>query len=129
VPAGGNFRAWAVATCQAEVDHACADFWRAVHALGLARLFDRDDGWGGHERAFLLTHEAHAFAALGWLSHLQAHESDRRRPWAALRWDTWDGERRRQWWARRRHLWAGFLEQMGRYRTARREIDALRRAA
>ena len=128
-PAGGNWRAWAVAVCQAEVDHARADFWRVVHALRLARLFDRDDGWGGHERPFLLAHEAHAHAALGWLSHLQAHESDRRGPWAALRWHTWDAERRRQWWARRRYLWSGFLEQMRRYRAARAEIDALRRAA
>ena len=128
-PARGNFRAWAVATCQAEVDHARADFWRVVQALGLVRLFDRDDGWGGHERPFLLAHEAHAHAALGWLSHLQAHESDRRGPWARVRWDAWDADRRRRWWARRRQLWAGFLEQMRRYRSARREIDTLPRAA
>jgi len=128
-PARGNFRAWAVATCRAEVDHARADFWRVVQALGLARLFDRDDGWGGHERPFLLAHEAHAHAALGWLSHLQAHESDRRGPWARVRWDAWDADRRRRWWARRRQLWAGFLEQMRRYRSARREIDTLPRAA
>src|SRR6202008_4728479 len=84
-PDRGPWRKWAAALCQAEVDHGRADFWRAVQALGLAALFDRDDGWVGHERPFLLAHEAHAQAALSWLSHLQAHESDRRRPGAGGR--------------------------------------------
>jgi hypothetical protein len=128
-PSGSNWRAWAAAACQAEAAHARDDFWRVVHALGLGGLHDRDDGYGGHQRPFLLAHEVHAEAALGWLSHLQAHESDWRGPWAALRWDTWDAERRRHWWQRRRYLWAGFLEQVRRYGAARAEIDALRRAA
>ena len=127
-PADGNWRQWAASVCQAEAAHARNDFWRAVHALGLAALHDRDDGYGGHERAFLLAHEAHACAALGWLSHLQAHESDRRGPWAAGRWQRWDAERRRRWWARRRYLWAGFLAAMRRYGAARRAADAPRRA-
>src|SRR5437016_271210 len=38
--------------CQAEARHARNDFWRAVHALGLDGLHDRDDGYGGHERPF-----------------------------------------------------------------------------
>lgn len=129
VPNAGNWRAWAATVCQAEVEHARDDFWRAVHELGLAGLHDRDDGYGGHERPFLFAHEARAHAALGWLSHLQAHESDKRGPWAAVRWDTWDGERRREWWERRRYLWAGFVEQMRGYSAARAQIGALPRAA
>ena len=115
--------------CQAEVAHARDDFWRAVHGLGLAGLHDRDDGYGGHERPFLLAHEARAQAALSWLSHLQAHESDKHGPWAAVRWNTWDAARRQQWLERRRYLWAGFVEQMRGYSAARAEIDAVRRTA
>jgi hypothetical protein len=128
-PNAGHWRAWAATVCQAEVAHARDDFWRAVHELGLAGLHDRDDGYGGHERPFLLAHEAKAQAALSWLSHLQAHESDKRGPWAAMRWNTWDAERRREWLERRRYLWAGFVEQMRRYRAARTGIDAVRRTA
>lgn len=128
-PNGGTWRAWAAAACQAEVEHARNDFWRIVHELGLAGLHDRNDGYGGHERPFLLTHETHAQAALSWLSHLQAHESDKHGPWAATRWHLWDAARRRRWFERRRYLWAGFLEQMRDYLAARAEIDALRRAA
>jgi hypothetical protein len=127
--ARGNWRAWAAGVCQAEAEHARDDFWRVVHALGLSGLHDRDDGYGGHERPFLLAHEAHACAALSWFSHLQTHEGDRRGPWAAGRWERWDAERRRQWLERRRYLWAGFVEQMRRYGAARREIDALQRTA
>ena len=129
VPAAGNWRAWAATVCQAEVEHARDDFWRAVHELGLAGLHDRDDGYGGHELPFLFPHEARAHAALSWLSHLLAHESDKRGPWAAVRWHTWDGERRREWFERRRYLWAGFVEQMRAYRAARAAIDGLPRAA
>ena len=111
--------AGAVATCAAEARHAADDFWACVHRLGLAALFDRDDGFGGHEAPFRFAHETHAFAALGWLSHLQAHESDRRGPWAAVRWHTWDAEQRREWFGRRRYLWSGFVRQVERYRAAR----------
>jgi hypothetical protein len=121
---GGNYRRWAAAVCGAEARHAADDFWVSVHRLGLAGLFDRDDGFGGHEAPFRFAHETHAFAALGWLSHLQAHESDRRGPWAAVRWNTWDADRRREWFARRRHLWSGFVRQVERYRAARRRLAA-----
>ena len=80
---GGNYRRWAAAVCSAEACHAVDDFWACVYRLGAADLFDRDDGFGGHEAPFRFPHETHAFAALSWLSHLQAHESDRRGPWAA----------------------------------------------
>jgi hypothetical protein len=122
-PRSAGWRRWAAAVCAAEVRHATDDFWRCVHRLGLAALFDRDDAWGGHEAPFRLPHEAHAVAALGWLSHLQAHESDRHGPWAAVRWHTWDEPQRRAWLARRRVLWSGFVRQVGRYREARRRID------
>lgn len=119
---GTNYRRWAATVCTAEVRHAADDFWSCVYRLGLAALFDRDDGFGGHEAPFRFPHEVHAFAALGWLSHLQAHESDRRGPWAAVRWNTWDASQRREWFERRRHLWSGFVRQVERYRAARRRL-------
>ena len=109
---GAHYRRWATDTCMAEVRHAADDFWTCVHHLGVAGLFDRDDGVGGHEAPFRLPREIHAFAALGWLSHLQAHESDRNGPWACVRWRTWDVGRRRDWFARRRYLWSGFVRQV-----------------
>lgn len=118
------YRPWAASACLAEVAHAREDFWSCVHRLGLAGRFDRDDGVGGHEAPFRFAHEAHAHAALSWLAHLQALESDRRGPWAALRWDLWDLERRRLWWAERRRLWAGLLRNVERYREARRRCGA-----
>lgn len=119
---GTPYRRWAAAVCTAEVRHAADDFWSAVYRLELAALFDRDDRFGGHEAPFRFAHEVHAFAALAWLSHLQAHESDRRGPWAAVRWNTWDAGRRREWFERRRHLWSGFVRQVERYRAARRKL-------
>jgi hypothetical protein len=121
---GAPYRHWAAAVCAAEAKHAADDFWSAVHRLGLAALFDRDDGLGGHEAPFRFPHETHACAALSWLSHLQAHESDRRGPWASVRWNSWDAGQRREWFARRRHLWSGFVRQVERYREARRRLAA-----
>ena len=123
-PDGVHYRRWAAAACTAEVSHAASDFWRCVHRLGAAGLFDRDDGFGGHEAPFRFPHEVHAFAALGWLSHLQAHESDRSGPWAAVRWKSWDAGRRGDWFARRRYLWSGFVRQVERYREARRNLPS-----
>lgn len=125
----GSWRARAVAACDAEAAHGRADFWRCVHALGLAGRFDRDDpsvAWGGHEAPYLLAHEAQAAAALAWLAHLQAHEGDRRGPWAVLRWETASAAERGRWRARRRVLWAGWLEAVGRYRAARDAYDRTR---
>jgi hypothetical protein len=131
-PGGANYRRWAATVCAAEARHAADDFWACVYRLGLAALFDRDDpstrlgagGFGGHEAPFRFAHETHAFAVLSWLSHLQAHESDRRGPWAAVRWHTWDAGRRREWFVRRRYLWSGFVRQVERYRAARRRLAA-----
>ena len=124
VLAGAHYRRWAAAVCGAEARHAADDFWGIVYRLGLAARFDRDDGFGGHEAPFRFPHETHAFAALSWLSHLQAHESDRRGPWARVRWNTWDAAQRLAWFARRRTLWSGFVRQVERYRAARRELAA-----
>jgi hypothetical protein len=121
---GVNYRRWAAALCGAEARHAADDFWSIVYRLGLANRFDRDDGFGGHEAPFRFAHETHAFAALSWLSHLQAHESDRRGPWAVVRWNIWDAQQRRDWFARRRTLWSGFVRQVERYRVARRKLAA-----
>ena len=78
VQGGANYRRWAAAVCAAEAKHAADDFWACVYRLGLANLFDRDDGFGGHEAPFRFPHETHAFAAMSGLCHLQVHESDRR---------------------------------------------------
>ncbi|HTB38296.1 MAG TPA: hypothetical protein VK777_14470, partial [Reyranella sp.] len=65
-PDGGPYRRWAAAACSAEARHAADDFWSCVHRLGLAALFDRDDGFGSHEAPFRFPHETHACAALSW---------------------------------------------------------------
>ena len=67
VQGGANYRRWAAAVCAAEAKHAADDFWACVYRLGLANLFDRDDGFGGHEAPFRFAHETHAFAAMSWL--------------------------------------------------------------
>lgn len=131
-PNGVNYRRWAAEQCAAEAGHATDDFWSCVHRLKLAGLFDRDDPslapWagsvGGPEARFRFPHETHAFAALGWLSHLQAHESDKSGPWAAVRWQRWDADERRDWLRRRRVLWSGFVRQVERYREARQLTGA-----
>jgi hypothetical protein len=123
-PGDRPYRLWAAETCAAEARHAADDFWAVVHRLGFVTLFDRDDGVVGHEAPYRFPHEAHAVAALGWLGHLQAHESDRRGPWAAVRWNAWDSQQRREWFERRRYLWSGFVRQVERYREARRQLDS-----
>ena len=64
---GAHYRRWAAVVCAAEAKHAADDFWACVYRLGLAALFDRDDGFGGHEAPFRFAHETHAFAAVSWL--------------------------------------------------------------
>jgi hypothetical protein len=122
----GSYRAWAAEVCATEARHAADDFWACVYRLGLAGLFDRDDGFGGHEGPFRFPHETHACAALSWLGHLQAHETDRCGPWCGGRWDKWNVARRQDWLRRRRYLWSGFLREVERYRKARCQLDAAR---
>src|ERR1700738_2868330 len=64
---GANYRRWAAAVCGAEAKHAADDFWAAVYRLGLAALFDRDDGFGGPEAPFRFAHQTPALAALSLL--------------------------------------------------------------
>lgn len=112
-----NFRARAVALCSAEVAHRSRDFHRIERTLGLG--FDR---WlePDCEQFGQFPHEAHAAAALLWLSHLQTHESEKRTPWKGVRFRDWRADERTAWFAKRRELWSGFLRQVERYRTARR---------
>lgn len=111
-----NFRAWAVALCNAEVAHRSRDFHRVERTLGL--IFDR---WlePDCEQLGQFPHEAHAAAALVWLSHLQTHESEKRTPWSGVSFRCWRESDRARWLAKRRILWSGFLRQVERYRVAR----------
>ena len=115
-----NFRAWAVAICTAEVAHRSRDFHRVERTLGLS--FDR---WlePDCEQLGQFQHEAHAAAALVWLSHLQTHESDKRTPWAGVSFRYWRESDRVQWFTKRRKLWSGFMNQVERYRDARKSIS------
>lgn len=122
---GINLRRWAAAVCHAEVKHADGDFWRVVHSLGLAGMFDRHDDPDASAR-YRLPHEVHAGAALVWLSHLQTHDSDRHGPWA--RWERWNRQQRVAWLRRRRYLLHGFLKLARTYQQARREIMPARAA-
>lgn len=128
---GVNYRAWAAAVLAAEVEHAKADFWRVVCQLGVAAKFDRDDGCGGHEMPYRYPHETSAAWALNWLSHLQAHDSDRHGPWA--RWQRWDRERRATWLQERRRLLHAFLFHARQYQerqaAERSAVRGRRRAA
>jgi len=112
-----NFRARAIALCSTEVAHRSRDFQRVERALGLS--FDR---WlePACEQLGQFPHEAHAAAALVWLSHLQTHESRKRAPWNGVPFRSWCEDERTAWLAKRRELWRGFLRQVQRYRTARR---------
>lgn len=111
-----NFRARAVALCSAEVAHRRRDFLRVERTLGLS--FDR---WlePDCEQLGQFPHEAHAAAALAWLSHLQTHESQKRTPWSGLPFRSWREDERAAWFVKRRALWLGFLRQVERYRATR----------
>lgn len=115
---GGNFRRWAAAVCQAEVDHRERDYLRVERLLGLNS--DRYDFPNDVSRG-QFRHEAHAGAALHWLSHLQTHESERRTAWDCLPWRLWSAERRAEWIAKRRYLWSGFLAEVRAYRQTKGE--------
>lgn len=115
---GGNFRKWAVAVCQAEVNHRARDYLRIERALNLNS--DRWDFPNDVSRG-QYRHEAHAGAALHWLSHLQAHETTRRVPFDFSVWKFWTAERRAAWIARRQYLWAGFLGEVRAYQRTRKE--------
>jgi hypothetical protein len=113
---GGNFRRWAVAVCDAEVKHRAADFARCERVLGVS--IDRSDE-PNCEAMGQFPHEAHAAAALNWLSHLQAHETTKRAPFDFIPWTDWRGETRAAWIKRRRYLWDGFLNAVRAYQAAK----------
>lgn len=117
-----NFRARAVALCSAEVAHRSRDFQRVERTLGL--VFDR---WlePDCEQLGQFPHEAHATAALVWLSHLQTHESQKRTPWSGVPFRSWREDERTAWFAKRRELWSGFVRQVERYRSARSVLHAI----
>lgn len=114
--AGRSWRARAVAACHAEIAHRSRDFARVERALGLT--FDR---WlePDCEQLGQFQHEAHAGAALVWLSHLQTHEGEKRTPWNGVPFRSRPESERAQWFAKRRKLWSGFVRQVECYRVAR----------
>lgn len=115
---GGNFRRWAVAVCQAEVRHREADYLRVERLLGITTdrwAFPNDDQRGQ------FPHEYHAGQALLWMSHLQAHETERRTPFDFSTWRTWKPTRRAAWLAKRRILWRGFLAEVRAYQQTKGE--------
>lgn len=115
---GGNFRRWAVAVCHAEVKHREADYDRVERLLGITTdrwAFPNDPERGQ------FPHEAHAGAALLWLSHLQTHESEKRTPWSFIPFCDWKREARAAWIAKRRKLWAGFIKEVRAYQAAKGE--------
>jgi len=103
----------------AEIAHRSRDFARVEHALGLS--FDR---WlePDCEQLGQFQHEAHAGAALVWLSHLQTHESEKRTPWSGVPFRFWPEPDRTRWLAKRRKLWSGVVRQMKRYCATRKAL-------
>lgn len=113
---GGNFRQWAVAVCTAEVKHRERDYLRVERELGVH--VDRWD-FPNNDEVGQYPHEAHAAAALHWLLHLQAHESEKRTPWSFIPWCDWRRESRAAWLAQRRYLWSGFLRCVRAYQSSK----------
>lgn len=114
---GRSWRARAVAACHAEIAHRSCDFARVERTLGLS--FDR---WlePDCEQLGQFQHEAHAAAALVWLSHLQTHESEKRTPWNGVPFRSWTEADRTRWLMKRRELWNGFVSQVERCSATRR---------
>lgn len=114
----GNFRRWAVAVCTAEVKHREADYLRVERELGASV-----DRWAhpNCDEVGQFKHERHAGAALLWLSHLQAHESEKRTPWSFVPFCDWKRETRAAWMQKRRDLWRGFINAVRAYQDARKE--------
>jgi len=115
---GGNFRQWAVAVLHAEVKHREADFARVERELGVSV-----DRWEFPNCVIVgqYLHEARAGDALLWLSVLQTHESEKRRPFNFKVWADWHPKWRRAWIDKRRYLWRGFLNAVRDYQHARQE--------
>jgi hypothetical protein len=121
-----SLRRFVANVCTAEVKHAHADFWRRVHAIGAAAVIDRREE-PDIDVAFRLAHEALAGVALVWLSHLQAHDSDRFGPWAC--WDIKSPAEKWAWREKRRTIREGLIKAADAYRAARASIDGGSRGA
>ena len=117
---GVPVRRLVASVCAAEVEHSRNDFWRIAHRMGVAGLFDRYAD-PDCDAAFRLPHEAQAAAALVWLSHLQAHDADRRGPHAS--WGRMSRAAKAAWLRRRRYLVHGLIRVAGAYLAARAAID------
>lgn len=115
---GENFRRWAVAVCTAEVRHRERDYLRVERELGIH--VDRWD-FPNNDEVGQYAHEAHAGAALLWLSHLQAHETEKRAPFHFIPFCDWKRSTRAAWMEKRRYLWRGFLNAVRDYQHARKE--------
>jgi hypothetical protein len=107
-------RRFVSAVCTAEVEHANREFQRITADLHASAVFYDDPG---AEARFRLPHEARAGEALVWLSHLQAHDRDRRGPWAS--WNTMRHHERVRWLATRRKLLHGLIRAAAAYTAAR----------
>jgi hypothetical protein len=115
---GGNFRQWAAAVCSAEVRHRERDYLRCEAELGVS--VPRWD-FPNNDEVGQFNHERHAGIALLWLSHLQAHESEKRTPISFVPFCDWRANNRALWFAKRRKLWAGFIKEVRAYQSARKE--------
>jgi hypothetical protein len=115
---GGNFRQWATAVCTAEVRHRERDYLRVEAELGVT--VDRWD-FPNCDEVGSFPHERDAGDALLWLSHLQAHESEKRTPFFFVPWTDWKRETRAAWMQKRRDLWRGFINAVRNYQAARKE--------
>ncbi len=87
-----------------------------MHAIGAAALIDRHEE-PDVDATFRLPHEARAGEALGWLSHMQAHDNDRHGLWS--RWAVMSRDEKRAWLARRREILHGLIRAAHAYRRAR----------
>ena len=126
-PARVPVRPGLLLACQAETEHARAQFWRLAYKMGLAAAFDRWLEPDSHMGA-LLEHERAAGWVLNVLSHLQTEE------WLigeSLAQGLLRADRAymRALFARRLKLKLAFRQAAASYRAARKAHDRLERAA
>ncbi len=120
-------RKWALASCEAELEHARAEFWRLAHEIELAGAFDRYLDPDCHAGA-MLDHERAAARVLNHLSHLQTEEWLIGESLAQGLMRT-DRPYMRALFARRCTLARGFRQAVAGYRAARAAIDQVKEAA
>lgn len=111
-------RRFVASACAAEVKHARNDFLRVIYSIGASPYFY---GEPDPDVAYRYAHEARAGEALVWLSHLQAHDSDRRGPWC--RWAFMATEEKRRWLGERRRLLHSLIRAAHAYSAERASVD------